>query len=510
MSNIDEKSAVSEEFKDDPEDVTHVPVVDSDSLSRKDRARWVQRTATWLLRWGVELEGIEPIPEERRTDPRLYQLFFVWFSANANILTMTAGTVGPAFYGLGIRDSFLIIIVVDIITCAFPAWFAVLGPKLGIRSMVFARFSWGYYAALIPAVLNVLSMHGYLIINAIVGGQTLGATSTHLGASLGIVIIGLISLLVTFCGVHILNWYETIAWIPNVITFIVMLGVGGKQLVSAPLTNSGPVNVATIMTFGATLAATNVSWATLTPDYGVYHNRKAGSWRIFIYAYLGFVVSSMPAHLLGAAFTAAAFSVPAWGAGLGNGNNIGGLVAAILEPAGGFGKFLLVLVALTSPSACAPTMYTACMSFMTIAPVFAKIPRFLFAIISTAILIPVGIIGATKFYSTFVDILSLIGYWLAPYFAVTLVEHVVFRRRHYSEYAVEQAWNKPNHPNLPRGYASVLTFACAVGLIVVCMEQVWYTGPIARAGTGDIGMLVGFVGGIIVYVCARWAERRWL
>lgn len=61
----------------------------------------------------------------------------------------------------------------------------------------------------------------------------------------------------------------------------------------------------------------------------------------------------MPVHLLGAAFTATANYVPTWQAGLGNGNDIGGLIAAILEPAGGFGKFLLVPLALTAPSQCA-------------------------------------------------------------------------------------------------------------------------------------------------------------
>lgn len=30
---------------------------------------------------------ITPVPEEQRTDKRLYQFFFVWFSANANIFT---------------------------------------------------------------------------------------------------------------------------------------------------------------------------------------------------------------------------------------------------------------------------------------------------------------------------------------------------------------------------------------------------------------------------------------
>lgn len=90
-------------------------------------------------------------------------------------------------------------------------------------------------------------------------------------------------------------------------------------------------------------------------------------------------------HLMGAAFTAAAFYVPAWKAGLGNGNDVGGLVAAILSGTGGFGKFLLVAMALTSPSASAPTIYSVCTSFMTMSAQFARVPRFIYAIISTAV-----------------------------------------------------------------------------------------------------------------------------
>jgi hypothetical protein len=62
--------------------------------------------------------------------------------------------------------------------------------------------------------------------------------------------------------------------------------------------------------------------------------------------------------MLGAAFAAASPAVPRWHEGFGNGDDVGGLIAAILSPAGGFGKFLVVLIALSVPSACAPTMYT--------------------------------------------------------------------------------------------------------------------------------------------------------
>ncbi|TFY57626.1 hypothetical protein EVJ58_g6912 [Rhodofomes roseus] len=395
-----------------------------------------------------------------------------------------------------------------------------------MRGMVQARFSWGYYGALIPSTLVTVTLQGYLILNTIVGGQTLGSVSAHLNASLGIVIIALVTLAVVFSGSRVLHWYarlctieprhahndpdryNTFIWIPNLVAFITMLGVSGKYLVESPLSNPTPVGASNIMTFGATLAASVVNWSPLTPDQGVYHDHTASALRIWTYTYSGLLLSSMPAHMLGAAFTAGAAFNPSWKAGLGNGNDIGGLIAAVLEPAGGFGKFLVVLLALTTPSQCAPSMYTACNSFMTLAPTFARIPRFFLAIASTAIIIPVAIVGSNTFYSIFSDILGFIGYWLAPYVAVVLVEHVLYRRMRWSCYDVFEAWDDPKHPNLAPSYCSVITFVVSVGFIVVCMDKAWWVGPIARAGTGDVGMLLGFILGIVVYAAMCTAPSR--
>ena len=79
------------------------------------------------------------------------------------------------------------------------------GPKLGTRAMVQSRFSWGYYGAIIPSILNVVSMEGYLVINCIVGCQALAGLSDHLSAALGIVIIGLVSCAVSRLAVFLLR-----------------------------------------------------------------------------------------------------------------------------------------------------------------------------------------------------------------------------------------------------------------------------------------------------------------
>lgn len=97
------------------------------------------------------------------------------------------------------------------------------------------------------------------------------------------------------------------------------------------------------------------------------------------------VIIQVPVQGLGAVFAAGAYVVPSWQAGLGPNSNIGGLTAAVLSPVGGFGKFLVVLLVLTIPSATNPTMYTVCTSFMAISPVFAKLPRFVIALLAVAV-----------------------------------------------------------------------------------------------------------------------------
>ncbi|KAI0088899.1 cytosine-purine permease [Irpex rosettiformis] len=473
----------------------------SSSINRQSPSR-LEKVTAFLRRYGIETTGIDPIPPEDRTDTRLFQMFFVWFSANMNVLGVGTGAAGPAFFGLGVKQALIIITIVDIISCSLPAYFAVFGPKLGMRSMVQARYSWGYFGSIIPSALNVFSMQGFLILNCIIGGQTLASVSSHLDDTLGIVIISVISLIITFCGYNIIHKYESVAWIPNVITFVIMFGVGGKHLLNAP--PSSPVTTANVITFATTTASSVISWCSMTPDYGVYHNAKASSKRIFAYTYLGFFVSSVPAHFIGAVFAASAPHTPSWNTGFAGGNSVGGLIEAVLSPCGGFGKFLTVLIALTVPSACAPTMYTFGSSAMTIMPWFAKVPRYVFVVISEAILIPVAIIGAKHFYDTFVDVLSIIGYWTAVSATIILTEQVIFRHNSFSSYDLT-LFNRPSL--LPPGIAAVLAFCCAVGIIVPCMSQVWYTGPIARGGTGDIGILTGSAVAGVVYLGARSIEK---
>ncbi|PCH44809.1 cytosine-purine permease [Wolfiporia cocos MD-104 SS10] len=463
----------------------------------------LDRATSLLIRYGVETNGIDPISPSERTDKRLYQMFFVWFSTNMNVIAFGGAASGPAFYGIGLRDCLIILLIVDFVACIIPAYFAVFGPKLGMRSMVQARYTWGYYGAMLPSALNVFSMQGFLIISCIIGGQLLASVSGGLlNDTLGIVIISLISLVVTFFGYRVIHWYESVAWIPNVILFILMLGVGGKHLAIVP---TSPSSASTIITYSTTMASSAISWCTMTSDYGVYHDAKASSLRIFSYTFAGFFFSTFIANALGVAFAASAVSVPLWAAGFDNGNSVGGLVAAVMSPLATFGKIVVVLVSLSVPSMCAPTMYTFSSSLMTISQRFAQIPRYIFVFVSVAILIPVAIEGALRYYNTFTDVINIIGYWSVVHGALILMEHAVFRKCDYAAYVLED-WNNPKR--LPLGIAATATFLCAFGIIIPCMNQAWYVGPIAAAGSGDIGIIAGSCAVCILYPVFRRIEKR--
>lgn len=198
--------------------------------------------------------------------------------------------------------------------------------------------------------------------------------------------------------------------------------------------------------------------------------------------------------------------MPAWNAGFDDSSSVGGLLHSVLLPTGAFGEILTALAALSISSACAPTIYTFSNSFMAIATWFAVVPRWVYILISERILIPVAIVGAKRFYTTFVDILNIVGYWSSVFSAIILTEHMLFRRASFSEdqYPIT-TW--ASYDFLPSGIPAVVAFVCACGALVPFMSQAWYVGPVARQGGGDVGVFVGFVVGAITYALARSFEK---
>ncbi|KAF7792939.1 hypothetical protein EIP86_004042 [Pleurotus ostreatoroseus] len=335
------------------------------------------------------------------------------------------------------------------------------------------------------------------------GGQTLSSVSNgNLSWTVGIVIIAVISLIVSFCGINVLGWYERLAWIPVLIVYVVALGIGGKHLSNPP--PATPATASSVLSFASTLAGFVITYSPLASDFTIYYRPDVPSWKIFLYSYLGFNIPIILIQCLGAAVIVSTPFVPSWTAGYDNGN-VGGLVEAMLSPSGNFGKFLTVLMALSVTGNVAPTLYSFCISFQVFLPFLATVPRYFFSIIAIAIIIPLSIVGQTKFYDTLTNFLGLIGYWASAFGAVVFFEHLVIRRGRFESYNLRY-WNSPS--KLTTGLPAVGAVLLSCALIIPSMDQVWFVGPIAKT-TGDIGFEMAFAVTALCYVPLRYLELRY-
>jgi purine-cytosine permease-like protein len=68
--------------------------------------------------------------------------------------------------------------------------------------------------------------------------------------------------------------------------------------------------------------------------------------------------------------------------------SVGGLIETMLSPAGGFGNFLTVLVALIVMGNIAATLYSVSLNLQIILPVLVVVTRYIFSIIATAMFVP--------------------------------------------------------------------------------------------------------------------------
>jgi len=91
------------------------------------------------------------------------------------------------------------------------------------------------------------------------------------------VVIGIVGLLVSFCGHAALSWYERVAWFPVLVTFAIALGEGGKHLGEPTFE---PATARRILSFASTLAGFTVTWTPLGSDYTTYFRedvKRSGS-----------------------------------------------------------------------------------------------------------------------------------------------------------------------------------------------------------------------------------------
>ncbi|OZJ05382.1 hypothetical protein BZG36_01974 [Bifiguratus adelaidae] len=459
---------------------------------------------------GVETRGIERVPEDARVDTKLWHNGEVWLAANCVIPSFGIGILGPGLFGLGLGDSLLTIILINLFATIFVALLSTFGPKLGLRQMVGSRYSWGWYGTKFVALLNCIACIGWSAINTIAGGQILRVVANEtLSNAVGIVIIAIITLVLGFAGYKYVHVYERYSWIPTAIAFIIMLGVSAKHFVNVPM----PVGISEagdVLSFAGTIWGFAIGWTSLASDYNVYMPAEAPAIKLALWAYVGLNIPLILVQMLGAAVMAATTADAGWAALYAN-EQLGGLVWAALQSVGGFGKFLMVIFMLSVVANNIINIYSLGLSMQVLGTWFQYIPRNVYAIIGTGIYIPIAIVGATNFAASLENFMNVLGYWLAIYVTIYVEEFIIFRKCNYANYFTAETWNDPKSHTV--GIAAFLALCCGIAGAVLGMDQVWWVGPLAKPigeFGGDIGfeLATGFTA--VAFPPLRWLEAKFL
>ncbi|KAF2006391.1 purine-cytosine permease [Amniculicola lignicola CBS 123094] len=462
----------------------------------------------------VEQRGIERVPEDERDDTSLLNVATMWLSANMVVSSFAIGLLGQSLFFLGFVDAILTCFFFNLIGVLPVCYFSTFGPRFGLRQMVLSRFWFGWHGVKLIAVFNILACIGWSAVNTIVGGELIHAVNNDVPGWAGIIIIAVITLMVCFFGYKIVHVYEFWSWIPTFIIFLITLGcfAHSGDFVNIPM-GVGTSELGSVLSFASVIYGFATGWTSYAADYTVYQPRSQSRTKVFLAVFFGLMIPLLFTEFLGIAIMTATTmndGVNKYADGYAA-SGTGGLLAAVLfPPLGTFGKFCLIILALSIIANNCPNVYSIGLTMQVLARWTQRVPRFVWTTIATGVYIAIAIPGYSHFETVLENFMNFIGYWLAIYEGVSLCDHF-FYKRGMDGYDVHH-YDQPG--KLPPGIAAVFAFCCGIAGMVTGMSQVWFVGPIAlHAGEapfgGDVGFELGFAFAFVSYAIARHFELKY-
>ncbi|GAB1738395.1 hypothetical protein NU219Hw_g3204t1 [Hortaea werneckii] len=477
------------------------------------RRRWrsVERT---LVRYNLEARGIQRVLPDERHDMRqlgYIQIAILWFSVNLTANNLTLGMLGPAVYYLPFLDSCLCAVFGAIVGSLPVAYIATFGPRSGNRTMVFARYSMGFYPSKIIVILNLIVLLGYSLIDTVVAGQILSAVSPNgsMSVIVGIIITAVIAWCITTFGYGVFHYYERYAWLPQLIVVCILAGAAGPQFDLYGNPSAGETKETIIgnrLSFFSLCLAAAITYSGGAADYFVYYPEETPKHKVLFVTLAGLVCSFSPMFILGIGLGSGMATNSTWSDAYGVSQ--GALAVQGFAPLGPFGSFLSVVLALgLIANLIAPT-YSSGVDFQVLGRYLEKVPRVVWNTIGVIIYTVCAVAGRQNLANIFTNFLALMGYWVSIWIAIVLEEHLIFRKWLGIGWNWD-AWNDKR--KLPLGAAALVAFVIGWIGSILCMAQVWYIGPLAAlVGQygADMGNYVGFGWAGLTYLPLRWLELR--
>lgn len=515
----------------------------SDSYSKQDlRTPWsfLTKISAFLESMGVEQRGIHRIqPHERGTKREQFiSAIGFWLSAAGGLTTLSSFVLASTVYNLSFRQACICGIIGQFLGCAIAAYCSTMGSRSGCRQMVTARYLFGWWFVKFVSLIGCLGGTGWSIVNCVLGGQILTAISdSRVPLWVGILIVAAVTLVVALFGIKLVLRFEKYLAVPVFITFV-LIYISASDKYHLLATYHNDLDATTYkgnwLSFFSLTYSVTATWGTVCSDYYIQFPENTPGYQTFILTFLGIGIPSTFVAVFGLILSTLAMVDEDYSTAYAL-YGTGGLLEQAFSRWGGFGKFCVVIMlfSLVSNNIC--NTYSSAFAFQLLGRFFAKIPRWIWVLVITAIYFCCSIAGRYHFSDFLGNFLPMIGYWISMYFFLLLEENVIFREHFHHLYTKEfppgqddkvdeltpshkkakrqlynwDAWNDPSI--LSHGFAGGFAFCCGIAGAVLGMAQLYYVGPIAaKFGEygGDLGMWLsmGFCG--VTYPLLRYIELK--
>jgi NCS1 family nucleobase:cation symporter-1 len=430
----------------------------------------------------TEAQGMAPIPEDQRYGPS-WRNFTVWFAPNMELSGVFTGTLAFTL-GLGFWPGFAAIVLGVVLGTLPVAYLATWGPKTGMGQLPLARLPFGRTIWL-PAAVQWLSAVAWDGLVGLFGGEA-AQLLLHVPFALGVAVVLAVQGLFGFLGYEFIHqlqqWGSAVLALLFLVLTVRVLQHGGIPVHG---TVHGADAVGTFVLMSTIAFSGAFSWASYASDYSRYQAAASPSRPIFWWTLGGMGASFIWVYTLG----------------LAGARTFGNQTAAgvrTLMGGGLLGSLALVAIVFGAVTSNAMNDYSG-----SLAAQAGGVPvRRTWSAVAGTVLAFFVILwihgGATA--ARFQNVLLFTAYWIAPFFAVILIDWRA--RRGTIDHAGLQRLMRWR--DLDGGLPALVALVVGFGAMVPFMDTSLYVGPVAaRLHGADVSFYVGFGVAAAVYAPLR-------
>ncbi len=431
----------------------------------------------------LESQGMAPIPEDSRYGG-VHRMFTVWFTPNMELSGVFAGTLAVVF-GLGFQLGFVAIVLGTIVGSIPVAILCAWGPKTGTAQVPLARLPFGKTIVL-PGAVQWLSSIAWDALVGLFGGQA-AQILFHVPFWLGVAIVLVLEGVVSVYGYEFVHRLQVWGSAILIVLFLVLsVRIFQHHVVMPHNTVHGAALIGAFVLMVTIAVSEGISWATYASDYSRYMKPDTSPKAIFWLTLAGLTASYVWVETIGLAGASV----------LGNQTAAG---VQTLMGGGFLGVLALIAIVFGAIASNSMNDYTGSLAFQALG---ARVRRPIIAAVVAALAFGAILwMNAGNTSGKFANVLLFIGYWIAPFCAIVLIDW------HYDKQKYTPGFLRTalNFKNLRNGWAAIVAFVVGFAAMVPFMNTSLIVGPVAKTLDGaDLAFYVGFVvAGILYYVLRR-------